>query len=89
VNPLEEMGRLCSDLRLPVKEDRLARVVEKHSWEKVPEQEKGPGKFYRKAEPGSWSEDLTPRQIKIVERITMPLITEFYGSDAPPAALRR
>jgi hypothetical protein len=79
VDPLGEMSRLCSDLKLPVKEDSLARVVEKHSWEKVAEKEKGPGKFYRKAEPGGWREDLTPRQIAIVERITAPLIAEFYG----------
>ena len=89
VDPLGEMRRLCSDLRLPVKEESLARVVEKHSWEKVPYKEKGSGKFYRKAEPGGWSEDLTPRQIEIVERITAPLIAEFYGSEDAPATLRR
>jgi sulfotransferase family protein len=87
VDPLREMSRLCSDLRLPVKEESLARVVGKHSWENVPEKEKGPGKFYRKAEPGGWGEDLTPRQIEIVERITAPLIAEFYGSDDGPSSL--
>ena len=79
MNPLREMRRLCLDLRLPVNEESIARVVEKHSWEKVPEKEKGPGKFYRKAEPGGWREDLTPRQLQIVERMTAPLIAEFYG----------
>jgi hypothetical protein len=89
VDPLGEMRRLCSDLQLPVEEESLVGVVEKHSWEKVPEKEKGPGKFYRKAEPGGWSEDLTPMQIEIVERITAPLIAAFYGSDGGPASLRR
>jgi hypothetical protein len=89
VNPLGEMRRLCSDLRLPVNEESIARVVKKHSWEKVPEKEKGPDKFHRKAEPGGWREDLSPRQIEIVERITAPLIAEFYGSDDAPAELRR
>ena len=88
VDPLGEMRRLCSDLRLPVKEESLVRVVEKHSWEKMPEKEKGPGKFYRKAEPGGWSQDLTPMQIELVERITAPLIAEFYGSDGTPVRLR-
>ena len=80
VNPLREIHRLCLDLRLPVNEESIAWVVEKHSWEKVPEKEKGPGKFYRKAEPGGWREDLTPKQLEIVERMTAPLIAEFYGS---------
>ena len=89
VNPLGEMRRLCSDLRLPVNNESIGQVVEKHSWEKVPEEEKGPGKFHRKAEPGGWREDLSPRQIEIVERITAPLIGEFYGSDDAPTGLRR
>ena len=88
VDPLGEMRRLCSDLRLLVNEGSVAPVVEKHSWEKVPQKEKGPGKKRRKAEPGGWREDLTPGQIEIVENITAPLIAEFYGSDGP-AALRR
>lgn len=88
VNPVAEMGRLCSDLKLPVTDESITRVVEKHSWEKIPEKEKGPGKFHRKADPGGWREDLTSRQIEIVERITAPLIAEFYGDDGAPTALR-
>ncbi len=88
-NPLGEMRRLCLELGLPVKEESLVRAVEKHSWEKVPETEKGPGKFYRKAKPGGWSQDLNPRQIEIVESITAPLIDEFYGSGGAPARLRQ
>jgi hypothetical protein len=54
--------------------------VEKHSWESIPEEEKGEGKFYRKATPGGWREDLTPGQIEAVERITAPLLKELYPS---------
>jgi Sulfotransferase domain len=52
--------------------------VEKHSWEAIPETEKGEGKFYRKGTPGSWRDDLTPEQAQIVEDITAPLLKEFY-----------
>jgi hypothetical protein len=52
--------------------------VEKHSWEKIPPEQKGTGKFYRKAMPGGWREDLTPEQIKIIENITMPLLRDLY-----------
>ncbi len=73
------MKHIYAGLDIPVREEELARVVEKHSWEKVPEEEKGEGKFYRKAEPGGWREDLTPEQVEIVERITASLLDEFYS----------
>jgi hypothetical protein len=53
-------------------------VVEKHSWENIPEDQKGQGKFYRKATPGGWREDLTSEQAEAVTRVTAPLIKELY-----------
>jgi hypothetical protein len=79
-NTLETMKRIYSTLGIPVDEGELARVVEKHSWEKIPEENKGDGKFYRKATPGGWREDLTPEQASIVEKVTAPLLAEFYRS---------
>jgi hypothetical protein len=75
---LGTMKPIYSTLRLLVDDEELARAVEKHSWENIPEEEKGPGKIRRKAKPGGWREDLTPKQVEIVERITAPLIEEFY-----------
>jgi hypothetical protein len=79
---LGTMKHMYSELGVPVEEARLAEAVEKHSWESIPEEEKGQGKFYRKATPEAWREDLTRRQVKTVERITAPLLEEFY----PPGA---
>jgi hypothetical protein len=75
---LGTMKRMYGELNIPVEEARLAKAVEKHSWENIPEEEKGQGKFYRKATPEAWREDLTRRQVKTVERITAPLLEEFY-----------
>ncbi|MBA3472422.1 MAG: sulfotransferase domain-containing protein [Rubrobacter sp.] len=75
---LGTMRHLCSALGLPFGEERLARIVEKHAWDNVPEEEKGPGMFYRKAPPGGWREDLTPEQVRTIEEITAPLLEEFY-----------
>ncbi len=75
---LGTMKRIYSTLEIPVEEEALVRAVEKHAWENVPEKEKGAGKFYRKATPGGWREDLTPEQAEIVESITAPLLQEFY-----------
>ena len=75
---LGTIKRMYGELNVPVEEAKLAKAVEKHSWENIPEEEKGQGKFYRKATPEAWREDLTRRQVKTVERITAPLLEEFY-----------
>ena len=76
------MRRLYVELGIPVDEDELARAVEKHAWENIPEGMKGPGKDRRKATPGGWREELTPAQVEIVEKITSPLLKEFYPTSA-------
>jgi hypothetical protein len=78
-NTLGTMKRIYSELEIPVEEAELVRAVEKYAWENIPEEEKGEGKIRRKATPGSFREDLTPKQAEIVERITAPLLEEFYG----------
>lgn len=77
-DPLGAMRRLYSEIGVEVDEKELVRVVEKHSWDRVPQEQKGEGKFYRKAKPGGWREDLTPRQVRMVEQITGPVIKELY-----------
>jgi hypothetical protein len=72
------MRHLCSELGMEVEEEDLTRVVEARAWEALPEEKRGEGKFYRKAKPGSWREDLIPEQAKIVESVTAPLLDEFY-----------
>jgi Sulfotransferase family len=81
-NTLETMRRLYSTLGIEVDEQELARSVQKHAWEAIPEDMKGQGKFYRKASPGGWREDLTAKQAKIVEEITAPVMGEFYALKA-------
>ena len=76
---LGAMRRVYSELGMEAGGDALARAVEKHSWEAIPEDMKGQGKFYRKASPGGWEEDLTPGQVEIVEEICAPLMDGFYS----------
>jgi hypothetical protein len=73
------MRRIYSALKLPVDDEELVRVVEKHAWENIPEEDKGPGKIRRKATTGRWHEDLTSAQVRIVENLTHEIIEEFYG----------
>jgi Sulfotransferase family len=76
---LQTMKRIYSALEMPVEEAELARSVEKNSWEKIPAEQKGEGKFHRKAKPGDWSEDLTARQARIVEGVAGSLLRELYA----------
>jgi LPS sulfotransferase NodH len=77
-DPLEQVARICDALRIEVEESQLEQAVKKHSWENIPEGERGRGKFHRKAIPGGWREDLTLEQAELVERITAPLLEKFY-----------
>jgi hypothetical protein len=78
-NTLGTMRRIFDTLGLPADEEQLSWVVEQHSWENIPEDEKGKGKFFRKATSGSWREDLTPQQVETIEREAAPILEEFYG----------
>jgi hypothetical protein len=75
---LGTMKRTYTVLEVEADEGDLTRIVREHSWEMIPEEEKGEGKFYRRGASGGWREDLTPEQVKTVERITAPLLREFY-----------
>ncbi len=72
------MKSMYEALGVQVDEAQLKAAIEKHSWENIPEQDKGSGKFFRKGQAGGWKEDLTPKQVAIVEKITAPLLKEFY-----------
>jgi len=76
---LGTMGRIYSALEISVEEGELARAVKKGALENTPEDKKGPGTVRRRGTSGGWREDLTPQQVEIVERITAPLLKEFYA----------
>jgi hypothetical protein len=75
---LGTLKRIYSELGIPANGRELDRAVARHAWENVSEKDKGEGKFYRKATPGGWSDDLTPEQVETVEKITAPLLEAFY-----------
>jgi Sulfotransferase family len=72
------LGKIHDDLDLRLPAAQLRASIAENSWENIPEEERGEGKRRRKATPGSWREDLTPQQAETVERITAPLLNEFY-----------
>ena len=77
-DPLKTLSDVFIRLGIPVDEAEFTRVVEKYIWENIPEERKGEGKFHRKATPGGWKEDLSPKQVKMVEEISAPILDGFY-----------
>jgi hypothetical protein len=65
-------------LEVEADQAQIEAAAAKHSWEQIPESEKGKDKFFRKAQPGGWRDDLSGDQIKIIEEITGPLISRYY-----------
>jgi hypothetical protein len=63
-----------------VNDGELGRAVEGHAWESIPEEEKGEGKFHRKASPWSWRDDLTPEQVEEGSKVEEVEIAGIAGS---------
>jgi hypothetical protein len=80
-DPLGELKRIYSSLEINIDEEELVKAIDRYAWENIPGEEKGPGKIRRKATPGGWNEDLTPKQIAIVEEETAPILDQFYAED--------
>lgn len=77
-NTLGELRRVYDDLGLQAEEERLSRSVEKHAFENVPEENRGPGMRIRNASVGSWRKELSPGQARVVAEVCAPLLEIFY-----------
>jgi hypothetical protein len=75
VNALKAM---YGALEVEADEAQLQAAVMKHSWTRIPDSEKGKDKFFRKAQPGSWRDDLSAEQIRLIEEITRPILSRYY-----------
>ncbi len=69
--------RIYSELGMAVDEGKLAEVVEKHSREQTTGEE-GPNRLHNEATSRNWRESLTQEQVEVVERVTAPLLNDFY-----------
>jgi hypothetical protein len=76
---LSGVGRIFDEIGVEVDRQQLEKAVRCQDWDSIPEEKKGEGKSRRKASPGGWREDLSPEQAAAVERITAPLLEEFYS----------
>jgi hypothetical protein len=64
-----ELRKLYDFLSIEISDDEINQIVEKYSFQKIPEYEKGEGKFRRFATPGKWQENFSEREIQALNRI--------------------
>ena len=62
------IGRLFDWLDLDIDPERLGAEVRATSFEAVPSEAKGAGKFVRAAQPGLWRESLSAEEQQVAER---------------------
>lgn len=79
-----EMSRLAGALRLPCEPAALREAVDRHAYERIPEERKGPGRFVRTARIGGWQEELEPEEITAIHEALGPFLAE-RGYPLPPA----
>ena len=70
--------RIYSSLGVLVDERKLSEAVEKHSWENVPKKIRARASSTARPPPGSWKRGSHPKADRDVERITAPLLKEYY-----------
>lgn len=68
-DPAGRLSELFAWLGLAAQDDEIASMVEKHAFDLMPSQRRGPTKFYRAATPGLWRENLTAAERASVTEI--------------------
>jgi len=76
-NTLQELKKLYEFLEIKIDHDILKKIVQKYSYENIPEKWKGTGKSCRSATPGLWKSNLNQSEIKIIHKILGPTLKKL------------
>jgi hypothetical protein len=76
-DPLPQVRGIFDWLELDVDDGQLAEFVERHEFERVPEEKRGPDQFHRAASPGQWRENLGPEEQQAIEETIGPKLREL------------
>jgi len=68
-NTTEELRRIYQFIGTEVSEDYLREAVQRYSFENIPPDQKGSGRFARKASPGAWRKSFTIDEQKLLHSI--------------------
>lgn len=68
-NTLWEVKRIYQFLQIKIDDDNLEKIIDRYSFDEIPQSEKGSGKFYRFATPGLWKEHFSGEEKQLMESI--------------------
>jgi len=73
-NTFDELKKIYEFLGTKIGDSELKKIIEKYSFEKIPKEQKGSGKFYRSAQPGKWKENFMADEITSIEKMIGPML---------------
>lgn len=68
-NTFNILKELYEFIQIEIGEKELKKIIDKFSFEKIPEDQKGSGKFRRFAKPGLWKQNLSDEEKELLENI--------------------
>ena len=86
-DPAAALGRICERFGIEADAERLSETAEHRAFVRAPGDEKGPGRAMRFAEPGRWKLNMDGEEIRAMEEIMGPQLSELgYLSRQPVGA---
>jgi hypothetical protein len=76
-----ELVRIARWLGVEASDDWAADVASRHAFERIPEEERGAGKFYRAATPGLWRQTMGAAEQELLHEVMGDKLREL-GYDA-------
>jgi stalled ribosome alternative rescue factor ArfA len=76
-NTLSELRRIYHFLNIEITDNQLEEIISKHDFKKIPEKDKGQGKFYRSASPGGWKDNFEENEQDLMNSIMRKTLTQF------------
>jgi LPS sulfotransferase NodH len=84
-DPTKSLVRLCARLGVDADLERLHVAAQTQAYEQVPPHSKGEDKAIRFARPGSWRDNMSAREQRVMHDILAPKLAELgYLLDTPP-----
>jgi len=76
-NTFTELRKIYNFIGISISDKDLQRKIEEHSFSKIPESEKGSGKFARSATPGRWKKNFSDEEQKIMNEMLYDTLKQF------------
>jgi len=78
---LKELKRIYHFIGIKIGDNLLQKKIEKFDFKNIPDKDKGPGKFNRSANPGSWKENLSKEEQELMNSILSDTLKKFEYSN--------